>query len=612
MIDPQPIPRFRATDDLKDILGDLRSSSGHSQSQVAQLLGCAHTTITRYESGQITPEPGYVAFLMRQLWEGGAQQGRWDSAVQVLLFRAVNQIIERFYPGTAIYTSWPDLVAASEQFVEAFRHSRRSHLVLPKAATADRPGKIRQITQTITQKIASLQMGRPIDRCAAQLLCCAAYLSAGEPIPMALLQACAPASCPDPEAAIARLRALGLLSSSDQHDPQPAMIAVPALIADLAKHTIALSAIEGELEAGVLAYTGMALRGRDPAVLQQLHPIVRRIADRALLRQDQAAVELSYSVGWLLCLQSEYTSARYYLEHALHRAERCGPAESELVLRCLNALAVLYQCQGLMAHAQRTIERVIAGWQQYAQTAYQISTAQNNLGRILLDRGDFRAAYALFEQALPACVAERGARSDETARIFSNIGYCATLGGPTEEARTALLNALEIRRAVHPPMHPTIAFTLSYLGLLELREGHVAQAVATLKEATAMLAACYGDDYTDLSEPLRYLGVAQCAAGQREAGRSAIWRSLVLAEHGLGRDHLEYVRTLDLLVQGGAYAGDPAQQQAALRQIESIYREQLVGDHPDTARIQGTLQGGATPQSLLVIPNLVMAAIPIA
>jgi hypothetical protein len=136
------------------------------------------------------------------------------------------------------------------------------------------------------------------------------------------------------------------------------------------------------------------------------------------------------------------------------------------------------------------------------------------------------------------------------------------------------------------------------------------QAMAILEEAAAMLVECYGADYTDLSETLRYLGVAQLAVGKWQSGCSTLRHSLLLAERGLGRDHLEYVRTLDLLLQHNHSEQNSPQHRNALQQIVSIYQEQLIRDHPDTLRLQSLLHKHVAEQSVMVIPNLVTNTIP--
>ncbi len=105
-----PVPHFE--DDLAQFLGDLRAWVFSSQSSAARHFDLSHTTISRYESGQITPPPGYVVHLA-YLWESRLADSL-SEASRLGLLREVNNTLRWCYPGHDLFGDWTELAGYVE------------------------------------------------------------------------------------------------------------------------------------------------------------------------------------------------------------------------------------------------------------------------------------------------------------------------------------------------------------------------------------------------------------------------------------------------------------------------------------------------------------------
>jgi WD40 repeat protein/regulator of extracellular matrix RemA (YlzA/DUF370 family) len=103
------IPRFEKS--LAAFLGDLRAWVFSSQSKAAQHFGLSHTTVSRYESGQLIPSPGYIIHLAR-LWDqrfAGTGVKLEENRGQLL--HEVNVVLQWCYPDHRLFRDWSEFSA---------------------------------------------------------------------------------------------------------------------------------------------------------------------------------------------------------------------------------------------------------------------------------------------------------------------------------------------------------------------------------------------------------------------------------------------------------------------------------------------------------------------
>lgn len=105
----QPLPEF--DESLALFLGDLRAWVFSSQVKAARHFGLTHTTVSRYESGQLRPPLGYVAELSRLLAE---KEGASGEAARRALLNEVNKVVRQCYVDEKPFASWQALEQGSQ------------------------------------------------------------------------------------------------------------------------------------------------------------------------------------------------------------------------------------------------------------------------------------------------------------------------------------------------------------------------------------------------------------------------------------------------------------------------------------------------------------------
>lgn len=152
-----PVPRFE--NDLAQFLGDLRAWVFSSQSSAARHFELSHTTISRYESGQITAPPSYLVRLA-YLWK----ERLADSASEtncVDLLREVNKTIQWCYPGHNLFGDWTELAG----YVEG--EAAAGAMVKAEAGRRDYWGEAPDVTRFLGREPERRKLERwmLVDRC---------------------------------------------------------------------------------------------------------------------------------------------------------------------------------------------------------------------------------------------------------------------------------------------------------------------------------------------------------------------------------------------------------------------------------------------------------------
>lgn len=142
------------------------------------------------------------------------------------------------------------------------------------------------------------------------------------------------------------------------------------------------------------------------------------------------------------------------------------------------------------------------------------------------------------------------------------------------------------------------AEALTYLGWLELREGHAAEAVKTLREAYRQEVASAGADHRMSLRALACLGLAQIASGMREAGLADLAAAVNSYEKALGPQAAEaQLFTFLLLEESGTSNGGP--RDALQRRLRALSPELLSQAapwqdwRPRLAQLQSSLDRGS-------------------
>lgn len=143
-------------------------------------------------------------------------------------------------------------------------------------------------------------------------------------------------------------------------------------------------------------------------------------------------------------------------------------------------------------------------------------TAEDHLGMIHFDRGDFAAAEPLLRATLENRRRVLGADDMATLLSLNNLGEYFEARSDYAAAAPLFGEALERRRRVLGPEHPDTLLTLNNFAGAKVRSGAFAEAISLLREALELQRRRLGDDHHDTLVGMNDLAFALQKLGRRD------------------------------------------------------------------------------------------------
>ncbi|HYP05975.1 MAG TPA: tetratricopeptide repeat protein [Bryobacteraceae bacterium] len=201
--------------------------------------------------------------------------------------------------------------------------------------------------------------------------------------------------------------------------------------------------------------------------------------------------------------------ARSILTEVLSLTHRLDP-HNGITTDAMNQLALLHQTSGqhlkAVALLKQALERTSKG-EARAGTLH-------NLGASYFEMGQLKKAREAFEAALAMNTAEE--RLAQIPSSLSFLGMIAVRTGEVERAHELFQRAVDLRRKVHGPEHPSVGLTMSDLATFYRETGRPREAAAAYEEALKTLRASVGEKHLTFA-----LVVCHYAELQRQQGYHA-------------------------------------------------------------------------------------------
>jgi transcriptional regulator with XRE-family HTH domain len=156
-------PKYDST--LGNFAGDLRSRVFQTLEEAGNHVGLTHSTISRYESGEIKPPLGYLACLARLIVESLRDTEAIEDYKRILLGE-INKALEQ-YAGTPSLRNWDALKRSADDYLKnrVTKKTRRSD---EAKASLQRPPRVPHFTgreAELAQLLEDLQPGRVVTLC---------------------------------------------------------------------------------------------------------------------------------------------------------------------------------------------------------------------------------------------------------------------------------------------------------------------------------------------------------------------------------------------------------------------------------------------------------------
>ena len=258
--------------------------------------------------------------------------------------------------------------------------------------------------------------------------------------------------------------------------------------------------------------------------------------------------------------------------------------DEEDVARCASQLGEFLRASGHYGGVVETLYRQALEGREKALRAEHPDTlgSVNNLGNLLLEKGDYDGAEALFRRALEGREKALGAEHPDTLGSVNNLGNLLLKKGDYDGAEALCRRALEGKEKALEAEHPDTLDSVNNLGNLLSKKGDYDGAEALYRRALEGYDKALGPEHPSTLNSVNNLGLLLSDKGDYDGAEALYRRALEGKEKALGAEQpstLGSVNNLGILLSDkGDYDGAEALYRRALEGKEKA----LGAEHSDT------------------------------
>jgi eukaryotic-like serine/threonine-protein kinase len=289
------------------------------------------------------------------------------------------------------------------------------------------------------------------------------------------------------------------------------------------------------VEASIRATIGQVYveDGDYPAAERQIRTAVK-LGRASLVGVDERTIQAEYSLAFALSVEQKFAEARQLLDEANDELVRRGSVTPYTAGRrdVING-NYYFALQDFRSAAPFFDQALAESLQRDPTDVSQISIRQTSLAWCYAAMGRFDAARPLYEAALKAVKQAEKSGGTLTGTIEERYGIGLFLAGHDADAKAMLQSGYADLKAAIGDDGLT-AEALTYLGWLQLRQGHAAEATVTLREAYREELASAGADHRMTLRARACLDLAEFASGQQAASLNDLPDAVAAYERALG------------------------------------------------------------------------------
>ena len=206
----------------------------------------------------------------------------------------------------------------------------------------------------------------------------------------------------------------------------------------------------------------------------------------------------------------------------------------------------------------------------------------NNLGGLLIDKGDHEGAEALLRRALEGQEKVLGPDHLDTLGILNNLGCLLSNKGDYEGADALLRRALAGKEKTLGPDHPDTLATVSNLGSMFRAKSDYEGAEVLYRRALEGMKRALGADHLDMLKCINNLGVVLKDKGDYDGAEVLYRRAIEICEKVLGPDHPGTLMCINNLGNSLSEKGDYKEAEVLYRRVLEGRENALGPQHLDT------------------------------
>jgi serine/threonine-protein kinase len=243
-------------------------------------------------------------------------------------------------------------------------------------------------------------------------------------------------------------------------------------------------------------------QGEEKASLQLLDEAVPLLAGGSAKALDELAGVLSYRALARKAL-GDFEGARAEFEAALQAAQGAGTAQTPKAAAIHNNLGTLLRDRGDPRAAAAEFESALAIYhREYGEDHYRTIGSTQNLAMALVDVGDIARAQPILERTAKQNLALFGDGSADYANSQNLLGNIARQQGRYDDSLALYARAEAAYRKGLGDHHPYLAFPPYNMGETEFARGNYAAALAHYDRALALRRELLPPDHPEISDSL--------------------------------------------------------------------------------------------------------------
>jgi len=245
-----------------------------------------------------------------------------------------------------------------------------------------------------------------------------------------------------------------------------------------------------------------------------------------------------------------------------------GPDSPSVAISRHNLAAVLREMGNLSA-AETAERQNLEFWRRTNPGHSDVAYALNNLGLILLMKGDWRQAAPFLQEALSIRRKHLGEKHPLVALSIVLLGRELQAKGDYTGAERSFREGLNILRQTSGPENWNVAKVLSYLSSLQLDRAHYAGAEGYAQQALDMRRKLGGDEHPDVAASLMDIAIAKELSGDAAGAEPLFRQALEIRKKRLPAGHPAIIEAETRLGEGLTAEGKMATAEPILREAVS-------------------------------------------
>jgi len=312
---------------------------------------------------------------------------------------------------------------------------------------------------------------------------------------------------------------------------------------------------------------------------------------QSLANEPEVQADLYETLGNTYDQLGKVEEADSLLTAALNQRKALYGADSARVAETLVDISLLRADQAQYDEAEHLVREGLAMSRRHLPPNHPaVARAQSTLGRILVDRGEFKQAIPILEEALRLQNAQ-GKVSSDLSSTLTELANCHFYLGDYAESDALNRRAVEMDRQLLGDRHPNVAEDYINLAAVQLEWGHYAEAEKYDRQALDIIQAWFGRDHPETSSILTILARVLTAQGKLDEAAGLLRESLAIQERAYGGSHPRVASTVSELGKVALEQGRLDESEADFKRALAIWTKAYDGKHHYIANALANLGG---------------------